>query len=982
MTGRTGQAVSVRASLGLAGLLACASLAPPHASALTPAGTTIQNQASATYAVCLDTVCATRSDPQYVTSNLVETLIQPVPTCSLAQDQTRFGAETQSARFPHVITNTGNVADRYALAGVTTLGGDDFDPASLHFFADADRDGLPDDTTAITTTPQLAPGESYAFVATATVADAAPNLATGSRGQFDIEARSAEEGNAATVECSNRDTIRITDKALLEVTKRISPSSSTAGSGPYTVTLTYHNHGSVAATHVDLWDTLPSGMTYVPGSARWSVTGSGTALTDANPADAQGSGPTLVWCDGYHHVCSGGVSANFSANRLNARISSVPAGASGLLSFSVTIDSGLAAQTLDNTAHVTHDDCTDPLACPQPTNRATLTLEATASVVANDSASDSAAGANDASATGNVVTVASVAEGATASFEAYVWNTGNATDTLDLTLDRARDRHGVALAHAFPAGTTFRLLHGDGATPLTDSNGNGVPDSGSVPVPGGSCPPRFVHDAVNGHCGYKVVVQAVMPAGTNGNNGGAGWDATLIATSGLALATHNAISLHLTAVGGSTVDLRNCDDFGDCTPGSGSGPEASPVLTATATPGTTTLLRLRVVNGGAATDSYALAYSTSLFSAGTLPTGWSLRFERDGGGGHCATTSGAPIIHTGPIAADSAALVCALVTIPPTTATDADGNPAVDADGDGDPANDRFALYFRATSELTGAADTLYDAVRLIRSAGLTLEPDQIGQAEPGGTVVHVHELANRGNVALEQVVLTVAESLAAQGWTSELFVDVDADRQLGAADTRISPGVALSFADGRLDVGERLTLLVKVFVPAGAPLGSANTTTLSVTADPVGPDATVHTDTATDLTTANTGHLMILKHQALDADCDGLPDGPGACTEGDEGCYTLEKFPAEPGRACVIYRLTATNTSAQPAYHVKLSDVSPPFTRFLVVPGVVPRVTQGNVPALVDGATGLVQGGSVGGANITVNPGASLKLYFGIRVE
>jgi len=48
-----------------------------------------------------------------------------------------------------------------------------------------------------------------------------------------------------------------------------------------TVTLSYTNSGSAAATAVQLRDAIPAGMAYVGGSGRWSVTGAGTTLTDA-----------------------------------------------------------------------------------------------------------------------------------------------------------------------------------------------------------------------------------------------------------------------------------------------------------------------------------------------------------------------------------------------------------------------------------------------------------------------------------------------------------------------------------------------------------------------------------------------------------------------------------------------------------------------------------------------------------------------------
>ncbi|MEZ5449436.1 MAG: hypothetical protein R3E89_10780 [Thiolinea sp.] len=132
-------------------------------------------------------------------------------------------------------------------------------------------------------TPLLAAGESFAFVA---VANVPGTVNTGDLGQYTLTGTS--QFNTG-IDATNTDTVDVTNQAIIDVTKSISATSGAAGSGNYTVTLSYRNPSSTDATEVALLDALPAGMTYVAGSGRWSETGA-LALSDADPLDTH-SGP-------------------------------------------------------------------------------------------------------------------------------------------------------------------------------------------------------------------------------------------------------------------------------------------------------------------------------------------------------------------------------------------------------------------------------------------------------------------------------------------------------------------------------------------------------------------------------------------------------------------------------------------------------------------------------------------------------------------
>ena len=72
------------------------------------------------------------------------------------------------------------------------------------------------------------------------------------------------------------------------------------------------------------------------------------------------------------------------------------------------------------------------------------------SVVANGSTSSSVNGSNE------PLTVTEATAGSTVHWTDVIWNTGNDTETYQLTLSKEN----------FPAGTTFMLFQADGATPL------------------------------------------------------------------------------------------------------------------------------------------------------------------------------------------------------------------------------------------------------------------------------------------------------------------------------------------------------------------------------------------------------------------------------------------------------------------------------------------------------------------------------------
>ncbi|HEY4282478.1 MAG TPA: hypothetical protein VGM62_05385, partial [Chthoniobacterales bacterium] len=193
-----------------------------------PANTSIGNQATATYTDSSNT-------QRTVTSNTVVTIVQQVASFTLTTDgQSRPGSPGGQMVFPHTLTNTGNGSDTFNLT-VANSGSANFNLANIALYADANGDGIPDNSTPITTTGALAGGASFKFVAVGIIP---PGQTTSQTGALIVSATGTATGTPAPQQ-NNTDNVTVTTDAVVNVTKAVSAATGAAGSGPYTFTLTY-----------------------------------------------------------------------------------------------------------------------------------------------------------------------------------------------------------------------------------------------------------------------------------------------------------------------------------------------------------------------------------------------------------------------------------------------------------------------------------------------------------------------------------------------------------------------------------------------------------------------------------------------------------------------------------------------------------------------------------------------------------------------
>lgn len=903
--------------------LAITVLATTLAHAAPPAGTVIGNQATATYN---DSVGTART----ATSNLVQTTVTQVKSFTLTANGARTAAPGQTVYYPHTLTNTGNGTDTYALnAPVSSSFGAAGPHVSLAYFIDANGDGIPDNGAPITSSGAITAGGIFRFVVAGTVPGAA---ASGDTANITV---SVSDTSPATT--TNTDTTTVAS-SVITVTKSLSSNSGPSPAGPITVTLSYANTGTAAANSVQMTDTLNAAFTYVAGSGRWSVSGA-TILTDASDGVEQ----AVAFAPGIDYRSTLGAGAT-----ITAIIPSVPAGATGTVTFQLNVNAGLAPQTINNVAQY---QTSSQLSVS--TNTASYQVLQGASVVANGS------NVNSANGTGEPVTVASAAAGSTFAFNNFIWNRGNGTDTFDIAIQ----------ANTFPAGTTFALMQQDGATPLINSGGAAAPDTGPIPGAGQpGCTPPFVADTttVPNVCGYRVVVRVTLPA----NAPAGSYSLTKRATSAFNNTVFDDVVDTLSAVSANTVDITNdlaAPPAGAALVADGLGATGATVIrtnvvTPAAAASTPSRFRVWVTNTGLVSDTFNM---TAVFAATSaagvtppaLPAGWSVAFFADNSGAPAnCTVLGASLTSTGALAPGTARLVCAQVTVSSVASgTAIAGN---------------YDFDFSATSATNAAvSDVKRDRITVAAARSFTLAPNNAGQTFANGSVTYTHSLTNTGNATDTAIFAAGCLANNRAGWTAVAYVDANAN---GTLEVGTDTPIVCGTTSVTLNVGESRAVFVVATAPGSATSATpANITTITATYST--------TVAATDTTSTTDGLVIVKEQQALGAAGCANNNAPAAG-------YAQGAIAASPATApgsCIAYRITTTNTTTAPVTAITLADVVPANTRMhyacsgngAATPSITVGAIAGTTPA--DGASGTVS------ANIaTLNAAQSSVMYFCVQVD
>lgn len=499
--------------------------------AVAPAGSFIGNQGSITFT---DSEGSRRT----VTSNIVQVEVLQVYAATLELDQTRPAASGGTVLFHHTLTNTGNGADSFTLSTLD-LGGDfNFDGITIY-----EDNGSGQPGNEITAAIALAAGDSINIVIEGEIP------ATATDGQSaQIELTSVSD-NEPTLSLVNTDTANVTDNAIVQVTKSVSPASGVPGDvGTFTLRI-QNTSLTTAALGVRLTDTLEAAFSYTAESGQID----GAAADDAD--------------DG---VDSGVVEYSFVANEVVLEMATLAPNADITVTFDFTIASATAAGNATNVVDIEYND-----------GSGTPIVDSSNTVVY---VVDPVAGV-----TGTGQTTPTAGQGDTLLFDNVFTNTGNIDDTFNVLVDD--------VGSSFPAGTGFRLLQSDGSTPLLDTNSDTIPDTGLL-APGAS---------------YTVVLEISLPANATGDNGGAGFSVDKTATSVEDPAVSVTVTDTLGAISPASVDLTeslSVNGGADASNGLGTGPEGAFVIDATVDAGASATFPLFVNNTGAGDDNYILSEPT------------------------------------------------------------------------------------------------------------------------------------------------------------------------------------------------------------------------------------------------------------------------------------------------------------------------------------------------------------------------------------
>lgn len=830
------------------------------------AGSVIGNQASATYTDSNGTSYST-------TSNLVETIIQPVYGLSLVADRSTFVTAGSTAYFPHVLSNNGNTNDTFTLQLVNDTG-DDFDFSSLGIYLDADRDGSPDSGQAITSI-SLNVGAEINLIVAATVSSLSP---AGEAGTATFTATSdGDSGQSDSV----TDTATVRTGAVVQVTKSMSATSGSADASigvatPYTVTLAYQNTGNAPATNLTIVDTLPVGMRYVEDSGLASVTAA-QQLTDdssAEPTSNDGSVITYEYDSGNHEIT---YTIDSAAN-------------SGYVRFQIYVlttdinSNPVSAGNITNTASYSYDGQTT-----ESTNSVQFTVSPQSAVTLDAAGTDTQ-------------TQASASQGNAVSFTHTISNVGNVDDTFNLNFDSS----------SYPAGTAFKLFRSDGLTPLVDTNGDGIVDTG----------------VLTSASSIDVVLKIYLPPDASGGPS----QISLTAVSSIDSSVSDSVINEVTSITVLSADLTANDTVaggGDGIGLPGASGEGSPVDEQTIAPGNSVTVPLFINNQSGSNDTYDV-------SIDNLPSGWQAKFFVDTNGNGSVDPGETEFVNSGSVAGGTALALIAVITVPEDEA----------------PGNQD--LIFHVESPNTSASDYLNYRVTVDNVYALDVSPDNFAQAAPGTSVVFPHRIHNTGNTASGDITLSTSHSNS-QGWTATIYLDDGATPgELDSTDTVYDPASPPTLA-----ADAQLNVFVQAIVPLSATAQAQDTIVLS--ASITTPSGTL-TDSATNVVMVITTEINLDKQQALDSDCNGVADSGFGYGEISTG--------AVPG-ACLIYRISANNTGGDAVSLLVIHDTTPAFTTMessalttsVTVGGVnytgagdCGTVTPG-VSAPADDATGTVTG-------------------------
>jgi len=684
--------------------------------AMTPAGTQIQNQASASY---IDSA----GQPRTTTSNLVVTVVQQVYSFTITPDGTESAPGQIKAALPggqvvfnYVVKNTGNGTDTINLNTVQGTS-DNFDLGSPTIYLDANCNGNldPGETTSITSVT-LGMGQQACVIVRATI----PTTATGGQyGNLNLEGYSA--GSPSVTDNNNWARALASNQAALTAFKSASPSGTVSPGATITYTISGQNVGGSAAygipvtvdgnpkTGILIADVIPTGLTVssMPTGYAGAGTvsfiyddGTGWKTLDSSNLPLTGDGTVKI---GMLIEDSGGLGAFFPVGAqytftFQAQVpSTASAGASYANSATVKFDANgdgdandpgetVTTNTTTNTAAAAYNVAVGPYGYPEGGATGSYTV-----------------GGYTVNRSGDQQTIASVYSGTTVIFRHTLKNTSsNADDSFTLSFSGA------------PAGWVCSLVADDLSTPISGPVG---------PVAAGGTlnfalkcqvPATYTSSTA-----FTITITAISVSDPSKS------DTTTDEVSQVVL--------------GYAVDLAKHGSAGDNNAGNDNPPAQ------TANPGQVVYFPIDVYNAGANPDVFNLTAN--------VPAGWTVVFYPDTDcDGMMDSPAPAPVTNTGLVNPGETKWFIAAVQVPA---------------GEAPGAN---SVSFTATSTtVPTVSDTISTTVTVNLVAQVTLDPDRSGTVTSPGTIQYTHTLTNNSNTS---ATCTISGDGGSWGWTYQYSLD------------------------------------------------------------------------------------------------------------------------------------------------------------------------------------------------------------------
>ena len=865
------------------GSIAILCLVSYAAHALIVPGSQITNIASGDYVDALGNTLVINSNPVSLT-------VQKVYALTLLENQTQVATLGAPVTFPHLLTNTGNSPDQYLLN--LSQATSNFSLSELSVYADRNQDGVADDNVNLNGTQVgLNAGESLALVIVGSV-PASVNIGN----QSSVTLKATSQQNSALSQLVT-DVVTVVDQAVINVTKSQSVSTGTNGT-VITYTLAYTNTGT-AAGRLTLVDPLDNSLSYQANSGTWS---NGSALTDADDSEAS------------VNPSNTDINYKLAGSQIEFAIANIAPLTTGSVSFKVIVKP-TANPKIPNTASYSQYNGANPTPVKTTTtNTVVFSLQQQLGVVLNKNSGNTNNAASD-----NIIIETGVKAGTPVIFNNYVWNTGNTSDTYNLTYT----------ATNLPTCAQVQFVGADEQTPLTDSNGDGIVDTGSLAA--GQARAVKVRVTTTPICSATNVIDIDVVARS-------------ITSSSVSDPIRNQID-EITNQG--ITDLYNSDNSGTSVGNVDNSGNA--LLTKPIVAGQSTVFPLVINNTGTINNNYTLYVSSTainlnnLNSITALPAGWSVNFFE---GDASCTNLTQQIVNSGNIAAGTTKTYCAKVTAPANTTLTS------------------LPLWFGILSPINAQGDVVKDQVNLSQMRQFNLTNDQQGQIQIGGTAVYLHTLKNTGAVTEGQsagdVLLSVQPLSATDGFSYSLYFDANNNGSLDSTDPIVTD--LNSIAASGLSPDQSVQLLIKVQAPSNATNGMASQVNLIVT--PTGQVSGLSATSVqnTDTTTVNPNQLRLTKAQVKDSLCNS--------TNFASLTFGTTSVNVKPNQ-CVVYRLSVRNDGAIKVDNVKIQDTVPAYTSLRTSPPV--SVTQGTVTS---------NGGQISGSVGSLMPQQEASLYFSIQVN